>query len=220
MMMGERLLTRRRFLGTAAATAAGVVSAPALLRAQEGGAPAIARSRPTLPFGVATGDPLADRAIIWSRADRPARMIVEVSATESFKRARRLVGPAALPDTDFTARMDVCGLPQGSEVFYRVAFQDLNDRRAMSEPVVGRLRTAARGERPIRFQWSGDLVGQGWGIDESRGGLRIFETMRARRPDFFLHSGDVVYADGPLKEEVPHPGQSHYALARESTSSR
>ncbi len=32
--------------------------------------------------------------------------------------------------------------------------------------------------------------------------MRIYETIRAAGPDFFIHSGDLIYADNPLQEEV------------------
>ena len=51
------------------------------------------RMRPTLPYGVQTGDLAGDRAILWARADRPARMMVEWATTESFADARTLRGP-------------------------------------------------------------------------------------------------------------------------------
>src|SRR6266576_3629679 len=70
-------------------------------------------ARPGVPCGVATGDVTDDRAIVWSRTDRPARLIVEYSTTASFTDVRRIVGPAALEDTDFTARVDLAGLPAG-----------------------------------------------------------------------------------------------------------
>jgi alkaline phosphatase D len=47
------------------------------------------------------------------------------------------------------------------------------------------------------------MVGQGWGIDESRGGLRIYDALRRAEPDVFIHSGDNIYADQPLSAEVP-----------------
>ncbi|ODN70307.1 Alkaline phosphatase D precursor [Methylobrevis pamukkalensis] len=55
------------------------------------------------------------------------------------------------------------------------------------------------------FTWSGDTAGQGWGIDEARGGMQIYATMLKARPDFFIHSGDTIYADGPMKAEVALP---------------
>jgi alkaline phosphatase D len=38
--------------------------------------------------------------------------------------------------------------------------------------------------------------------------MRIFETMRKLNLDFFIHSGDTIYADGPLKAEVKLDGGS------------
>ncbi|WP_435105523.1 alkaline phosphatase D family protein [Arhodomonas sp. AD133] len=68
--------------------------------------------------------------------------------------------------------------------------------------MTGHFRTPPASRADVRFVWGGDVAGQGWGIDESRGGMRIFETMRALEPDFFIHSGDSIYADGPLAERV------------------
>jgi len=194
--------TRRRLMQAGAGLAL-----PAWARAASP-APAVAtpeRARPRVAGGVASGDLTPQSAIIWSRADRPARMLLEYAPTESFRLARRITGPAALAADDYTARVDLGGLPAGEEVFYRVRFQSLEDPRAISEPVVGRLRTVGAGSGDLRFLWSGDTAGQGWGIDESRGGMRIYETMRRLAPDFFIHSGDTIYADGPLERGVALP---------------
>jgi alkaline phosphatase D len=72
--------------------------------------------------------------------------------------------------------------------------------------VEGTFRTAPDSRRPgVRFLWSGDLAGQGWGINPDRGGYRIFEEMRRLDPDFYLNSGDTVYADSPVQEKVTLP---------------
>jgi phosphodiesterase/alkaline phosphatase D-like protein len=49
-------------------------------------------------------------------------------------------------------------------------------------------------EKDVSFLWSGDLGGQGWGIDASGPGYRIFKAMRALDPDFFrvLHHGPLL----------------------------
>ena len=57
----------------------------------------------------------------------------------------------------------------------------------------------------VSFAWSGDTAGQGWGIDESRGGMRTYRTMLDNRPDFFIHSGDHIYADCPVERELKLP---------------
>jgi alkaline phosphatase D len=57
----------------------------------------------------------------------------------------------------------------------------------------------------VSFVWSGGVAGQGWGIDEARGGMRTYATMLKGRPDFFIHSGDSIYADCPIEREQTLP---------------
>ena len=166
------------------------------------GAPAFARSgRPELTHGVQLGDPRPDGAVVWTRADRPARMVVEVSRDRGFRDARRVLGPVLTPETDGTGEVLIDHLAPDQEFHYRVFAEDL-DGRAAGEPRTGSFRTAPRHARDVRFLWSGDVVGQGWGINPDVGGMTIYAAMARRKPDFFLHSGDTVYADGPLQETV------------------
>jgi alkaline phosphatase D len=160
-----RIGRRRLLQGTLLTLGSAAVGAAARLPVwAQGRAPAVVtpdRLRPGIPSGVQSGDVTADRAIVWSKTDRPARLIVEYSTSETFRSARRIVGPAALAETDFTARVDLTGLPAGQDIFYRVLFQDLADVRVLSAPAAGRLRTAPSGARTITFAWSGDETGQG-----------------------------------------------------------
>ena len=203
-------LTRRALLHRSALAGGGLIAATSLagrLAAQQS-APAVItseRMRPGLPYGVQTGDLAGDRAILWARADRPARMMVEWATTEAFDDARVVRGPAALEDSDYTAKIDLAGLPLGQLVFYRVVMVDLADHKLASEPVAGSLWTPPAARRDIRFVWSGDTVGQGWGINLDWGGMRIYETMRQVEPAFFIHSGDTIYADGPIAAEQETP---------------
>ena len=192
----SRGLSRRRFLSTAGAGAIGTLAMPYLSRAAD---------RPVVTSGVQSGDVGADGGVVWARADRPSQMLVEVATTESFANARTLPPIAALPESDFTAKMLLENLPAGQEIFYRVRFRDLAHTGIESEPVVGRFRTAPADRRDVSFVWGGDVAGQGWGINPDDGGMFTFATMRKHRPDFLLHSGDTVYADGPIKSEVTLP---------------
>src|SRR5262245_7983148 len=193
---------RRRFLQCSALAAASVVRPPHLF-AQS--APAVVVSdatRPGIPYGVQSGDVTADRAVVWSRSDRPARLVVDWSTSETLQSARRLIGPAALASSDYTARVDLTDLPRGQHIFYRVSFQDLANPKVWSEPALGRFRTPPAARSPITFAFSGDEAGQGWGINPGWGGMKVYEAMRRAQPDFFIHSGDQIYADGPIKAEL------------------
>ncbi|MDZ8053220.1 MAG: alkaline phosphatase D family protein [Aulosira sp. ZfuVER01] len=197
---------RRQFLLSSALTSSSIIASNLLSKSRVfAQAPAIITSekmRPSIPYGIACGDISNDSALIWSRSDRPARMIVEYSTNESFRRVQRVFGPNALEDSDFTARLNLENLPPGQQIFYRVIFQNLSDPNIYSAPVTGTFRTPAKQRRDIFFAWGGDTAGQGWGINPDFGGMKIYETIRKLNPDFFIHSGDNVYADGPIQSQV------------------
>jgi alkaline phosphatase D len=192
-------VSRRRFLTGTAALGIATIAAPHISRAA---------ARPVITHGIQSGDVGADRAVLWSRADRPSNAIFEWSTTESFRNVRALPTIAALPETDYTVKLLAADLPSNQDIFYRVKFQDLADPSVESEPLTGHFRTAPTELRDVSFTWSGDTCGQGWGIDEARGGMKGYSTMLKHQPDFFLHSGDNVYADGPLQAEVKLPDGS------------
>lgn len=157
-----------------------------------------------MPQGISAGDVSSGRAVVWSRADRPARLVVEYSTSDTFASVARRVGPAALESSDYTARIVLTDLPPDQRIFYRVLFQDLSDLRTWSIPQVGSFRTpaAAGTSRDVTLAWSADTVGQGWGINKEWGGLRLYDTMRRAEPDVFIHCGDTIYADQPLPPEI------------------
>jgi alkaline phosphatase D len=204
-------LSRRRFLAGAGAFAgASTLSTSFPLAAHAAsihGAPMLGASeaeRPQLPSGIQFGDVTEGRAIVWARSDREARMVVEYDTMERFQNARRVMGPHATADTDYTTRVDLADLPAGQSIFVRVRYADQHNHRIQSETHLGHFMTAPliQGSRPLRFHWSGDNAGQGWGINPDFGGMKIYEAMRQRHPDFFIHSGDTVYADGPILPEA------------------
>ncbi|WP_114973937.1 alkaline phosphatase D family protein [Rhodoferax ferrireducens] len=206
-------MDRRSFLNSTTVLGGIAIATPRFARAQT--APAVITRdamRPQMAHGIQSGDPTSQGAVIWTRSDRPARLWLEWATTASFANATRVRGPYLMDDTDFTGRVDLAGLPAGQEIFYRVVLQDLHNERVLSEAVAGHLRLPAvagsRAVRDLRFVWSGDTAGQGWGINEAWGGMKIYEQMRLVNPDFFLHSGDAIYADGPISAQVKLPDGS------------
>jgi alkaline phosphatase D len=191
-------VTRRtlmRGVGATGLVAASGLALPAYVRAAQ---------RPVFTHGVQSGDVDTNSGMIWTRTDRPSRIQMDVSTVESFKDARRLAPLDVGPEGDFTAKRLIENLPSDQDIFYRFVAADLQDINLTSEPLIGRFRTAPTSRRNIRFAWSGDTVGQGWGIDET--GMLTYAAMAKHTPDFFIHSGDTIYADGPLKDEVEVKG--------------
>jgi alkaline phosphatase D len=187
------MITRRGFLA-AGAGAAAYGQSPAFVRAD----------RPETPAAVMAGDVAPGSAMIWSRATEPARMIVNWSTSERGA-AQTITGPHCIGATDFTGRVELNGLPAGQTILYEVRFQSLRNERAVSAPLRGRFKTPPAGRENVRFLWTADQVGQGWGIHPDQGGMKIYQAMAQRSPDLFLHSGDTIYADNPLVPEVKLP---------------
>src|SRR5262245_17194378 len=97
-----QLIDRRRVLklGSAAGlvTAAGGIALPAVSRAAD---------RPQLSHGLQSGDVSPSSGVVWCRADRPARALIEVATTESFKSVKQAVFVDALPASDLTAKVEL-----------------------------------------------------------------------------------------------------------------
>jgi alkaline phosphatase D len=166
--------------------------------------PSISRAtdRPSITHGLQSGDISGDSGIVWARVSQPSRLRIEFSTSRSFQSVIGGVYVDALPECDMTGKAGLTGLPAGQDIFYRVIPQNLAEPTILGEPAIGHFRTAPADNRSVSFLWSGDTAGQGWGINEGLGGMVTYAIMLRHQPDFFIHSGDTVYADGPLAAEV------------------
>ena len=193
----QSLLTRRQVLG-------GSVSAASLVafgcQSQSAGLNYSSR-RPLITHGVQSGDIGIQGGVIWSRADRNSIMQVEWSTTDSFRQPQKLAPVPATAESDFAAKVALPKIPHDQTIFYRVQFAAADNDKAVSESVIGHFQSIPIDKRSIRFAWSGDTAGQGWGIDPDRGGMKTYAAIQSHNPDFFIHCGDTVYADGPIKPE-------------------
>ena len=228
--------TRRNVLKGALAAAGAAAVVPATAGAASAARPAgvaLVRNRLTLPSGIATGDVTTGSGVLWSRASGPGRLVANLLAVDddgsplrggrAFRRVLR--GSAASEATDFTARINAEHLPAGTRFAVSLHFEDAEGNAGetaqgsfSTAPETGLLRSgrAARGQS---FVWSGDTAGQGWGINEEIGGMRGYAAMHATSPDFFIHSGDTVYADGPISAQVTErDGQIWRNLVTEEVS--
>lgn len=228
--------TRRNILKGALAAAGAAAVDPSLVAPAHAARPsgvALVRNRLTLPSGIATGDVTADSGVLWSRASGPGRLVASLLAVDdggsplrggrAFQRVLR--GTAASEATDFTSKISARDLPAGTRFALTMHFEDPDGHAG--ETARGSFSTApgtgtlSSGRTPRRqsFVWSGDTAGQGWGINEEIGGMRGYAAMHATKPDFFIHSGDTIYADGPIAAQVTEPdGQVWRNLVTEEVS--
>ncbi|MBX3227123.1 MAG: alkaline phosphatase D family protein [Labilithrix sp.] len=161
-----------------------------------------ASDAPRTLWGVQVGDVTATSAVVWSRADRPSRLVVEIgeagAAGDRFTPLHTVHGSEATAATDFTAKALVRGLAPGVPVRFRA-------RMDGSEWSYGSFRPAPTTATALRFAWSGDTNGQGWGTDPARGGMPAYAALHRMQPDLFIHCGDTIYADDPIPRSIALP---------------
>lgn len=196
--------SRRQFLATTAA--AGIVN---LVRpdAQAPGA-----ERKIFRHGVASGDPLSDAVIIWTRVTAPNGATPEVSweiaADSSFRRILLRGTTTTGAAKDFSVKIDAAGLRPATTYYYR--FQALGERS-----VVGRTRTLPTADvRHVRLAVASCS-------NLPFGYFNAYRRIAERADlDAVLHLGDYIYeyqngkyGDGTPFGRVPQPDREMVALA-------
>ncbi|MBC3807247.1 alkaline phosphatase D family protein [Undibacterium seohonense] len=118
--------TRRQFIRNFAATTAAASTTLALSAC--GGA-GIAPVYATFEHGIASGDPLSDRVIIWTRVTpssnydgRDFELTWQVASDDQFTKVVKSGSIVTGASRDFTAKVDVSGLSANTVYFYRFNF--------------------------------------------------------------------------------------------------
>jgi alkaline phosphatase D len=188
-----RAIGRRKFLvgGVGVAATAGLLGP--LIR------PDRAASAPHQYFrhGVASGDPLPDSVVIWTRVTpdpeaiagsglgEPTPVRWEVATDDSFS---RLVATGAVhtdPLSDHTVKLDVTGLLPESLYWFRFIVRD--------QVANGRTRTAPEvGSRPERIRF-GVVSCSNW----QAGYFSAYRHLQDADVDFVIHVGDYLYECEP-----------------------
>ena len=150
--------------------------------------------------GVASGDPLSDRVIVWTRVtpDIPTTESIPVdliiSTTPEFD-APRILKTVASADRDFCVKMDVTGLESNTWYYYTFMCADV------ASPV-GRTRTfPATGERTRRARFATVSCS-----NLPYGHFSVYTALAKvaeRDLDFVLHLGDYLYEYEPGNYDDP-----------------
>jgi phosphodiesterase/alkaline phosphatase D-like protein len=185
-------IDRRRFLTVLGGATAGLAVTGRLA------SPSAAHAAPDPgPFGlgVASGDPLHDSVVLWTRLGpdprtAPVAIRWELADDERFVKIRRSGTVAALPENAHAVHVEVADLPPGRWFHYRF----LADGEASR---VGRTRTLpVPGSRePLKLAVASCQAWVG-------GPYPAYRDLAEQEPDLVFHLGDYIYEtrDGSLEE--------------------
>ncbi|MES2103796.1 MAG: alkaline phosphatase D family protein [Pseudomonadota bacterium] len=136
-------------------------------------------------YGIASGDPLADRVILWTHAksstDAAVNLTWQMAADASFATVLFSGKATATKDTGFTAKVDATGLAANTEYYYRFLAPN------SSVSAVGRTRTLPTGSvsevKLAVFSCS----------DYPAGYFNAYDSAISSGAQFSLHLGDYIY---------------------------
>jgi alkaline phosphatase D len=156
----------------------------------------------TFEHGVASGDPLTDRVVIWTRVsgdDGPVNVSWTVARDRDRGDVVRSGEAVAEPRRDHTVHVDVTGLEPGTAYHYRF------EARGESSPV-GRTRTLS-GEGAERLRFATCSCAK-----FNAGFFNAYSRIAERADlDFLLHLGDYIYeaSNTPPANQTPGADIGH-----------
>ena len=175
-------MKRREFLKTLGGAGLSISS----LLAGSACAPVAFQSDPGsgLPLGYISGDVTAESALVWLRADPGSRVSLQFGVEPGFNEFTSTPIVAVEPSADYCVHIPLDNLNPARRYYYRAQVS------GKTPAPVGSFVTAPRpgDNTKVQFCFSGDTR-------ESYQPFSIMRAVQARRPDFFLHLGDTIYAD-------------------------
>lgn len=176
--------SRRRFIAGSSSALAAVVLPQALT-----GCGSSSQPPSEFRFGVASGDPLTDRVILWTHARIPEStqavgLTWQVSVDSAFSTIAQSGRISAGPDTGFTVKVDATGLAAGNTYFFRF----IDDAGVVSP--VGQTRTLPRSDvASLKFAvFSCSLYSEGY--------FHAYDAAAKSDAQYALHLGDYIYEYG------------------------
>ncbi len=153
-------------------------------------------------YGVASGDPLQDKVIIWTKVQVPSAykadvsLLWEVAADSSFKNIINKGNVSAGAEHDYTAKVDVDGLKAGASYFYR--FTDPSGRVSQ----IGKARTLPP-DSVNQFKLAVVSCSSVWS-----GYFNAYRRIAERNDiDYVVHLGDYAYDYADRQELIRMPAE-------------
>lgn len=170
--------SRREFVITIASVSA-VLAAGASLSACGGG-----NAQAEFKFGVASGDPLADKVILWTHAkfpdsDADVSLRYQVASDADFVKIVSEGTVLATLATGFTAKVDASGLQAGTAYHYRFSQGEIRSP-------VGRTRTLPQSTDSLKLAVMSCS-------NYPAGFFNVYADVAKSDVEFALHLGDYIY---------------------------
>ncbi|MFW1842114.1 alkaline phosphatase D family protein [Acinetobacter pittii] len=152
--------------------------------------------------GVASGDPLQDKVILWTRltpVDLNARLRVtwEIATDDQFKQNLKTGTVETTKTDDFTVKVDATGLQAGTTYYYRFRF-------GSKVSPVGQTKTLPVTTNKVSFAVCSCS-------NYPAGYFYVYREMAKQNVDVVIHLGDYIYeygADGYATEDAAKLGRT------------
>lgn len=152
--------------------------------------------------GVASGDPLQDRVILWTRltpSDSSVRLQVtwEIALNQQFKQIIKTDKVTTAAAQDFTVKVDATGLKPNQSYFYRFSFGD-------KISPIGQTKTLPTSTSKVSFAVCSCS-------NYPAGYFYVYREMAKQDVDVVIHLGDYIYeygADGYAAEDAAKLGRT------------
>lgn len=152
--------------------------------------------------GVASGDPLQDKVILWTRLtpldfSAPLKVTWEIAADDQFKQNLKTGTVETTKTDDFTVKVDATGLQAGTTYYYRFRF-------GSKVSPVGQTKTLPVTTNKVSFAVCSCS-------NYPAGYFYVYREMAKQNVDVVIHLGDYIYeygADGYATEDAAKLGRT------------
>lgn len=160
-----------------------------------GGVATVQGQGAAITHGPLSGEVTATTVNLWARGSQAGTLRFEVAEGLEFAEIAASGEVVISTAQDLVGQVTVQGLKPATQYYYRVALEGGAAKQ-------GAFRTAPAPESSAAFSFllGACLGGQGYCRDPQTG-WQIFQPMLAENPDFFLLTGDGVYASGVCPTE-------------------
>lgn len=152
--------------------------------------------------GVASGDPLQDKVILWTRLtpvdfSAPLKVTWEIAVDDQFKQNLKTGTVQTTKTDDFTVKVDATGLQAGTTYYYRFRF-------GSKVSPVGQTKTLPVTTNKVSFAVCSCS-------NYPAGYFYVYREMAKQNVDVVIHLGDYIYeygSDGYATEDAAKLGRT------------